>query len=149
MHQLVYASRARQPFSQADLQSMLIKFRAANSDLGITGLLVHSCGTFIQLLEGEQHVVAALYGRIEQDTRHFDCCLVDVSFPRRMFGDWAMAFEDLTGAAGTSMAGSIPLSLGIDLRLIDHSTILELFSFMSEQHGIRSDTQGAMPNLVV
>jgi len=132
MHQLVYRSTAKRAFSASDLQSMLLEFRSYNARHGITGILLHSWSAFLQLLEGERAQVEELYGRIVNDPRHIEIVRLDMSLPRRMFSDWSMGFVDLSGPA-QSMAGYAGFPSDLDLKEIDHATILELLTFFSEQ----------------
>jgi Sensors of blue-light using FAD len=132
MHQLVYRSRAKRAFSASDLQSMLLRFRSHNARLGITGILLHSWGNFLQLLEGERAQVEDLYAHIAEDPRHIEIAPVDMSLPRRMFADWSMGFVDLSAPA-RPVSGYAGFPSDLDLREIDHATILELLTFFSEQ----------------
>jgi hypothetical protein len=72
-----------------------------NGPAGITGVLVHDRGCFVQLLEGPKAAVDGIYARICEDTRH--TAITQVFYEpagERLFGDWAMAFAN---------AGDIPL----------------------------------------
>jgi hypothetical protein len=95
--QLCYASVAAVPFDGPALQALLTKARAHNGGDGITGLLLYGNGHFVQLIEGEQAPVDALYARILRDSRHQQVFLMyrDV-VGTRDFGNWEMAFERLT-----------------------------------------------------
>lgn len=48
MYHLIYASSASKPFSQLELDDLLIKARQNNIRLGITGMLIYRDGNFIQ-----------------------------------------------------------------------------------------------------
>jgi hypothetical protein len=95
--QLCYASEATAPFETLALRQLLERARANNARDGITGLLLYGNGYFVQVLEGEERPVSALYARILSDTRHhrvFELYREPVT--TRDFGTWAMAFEKLT-----------------------------------------------------
>ena len=93
--QLVYMSAATRPFSDEELALLLIKSRHNNESLNISGMLVYHEGSFLQVLEGEEHAVEALYGRIAEDPRHQNCVmLLKVCIIRRSFGDWSMGFAN-------------------------------------------------------
>jgi hypothetical protein len=55
---------------EQSLKSILLKSRAKNTRRGIMGMLVFCGDNIIQVLEGDQEDVTALYQLIEQDIRH-------------------------------------------------------------------------------
>ena len=92
----MYVSSAVGPWGRAELTALLEQSRAKNTSLGVTGLLLHREGTFMQVLEGEEDVVRPLYGTIAHDPRHADVVNVWGSLsPTRRFGEWSMGFRDL------------------------------------------------------
>ncbi|HYO82621.1 MAG TPA: BLUF domain-containing protein [Bryobacteraceae bacterium] len=97
MLSLVYVSSARQEFSHADLFELLKRSRENNTRLGVTGMLLYNDGNFIQVLEGPEEAVRSLYSTIGADARHGGViCLLERSIERREFGDWSMAFRNLS-----------------------------------------------------
>jgi hypothetical protein len=93
MRQLLYVSRTPGELSPFELDRILTASRTNNAMLGITGLLVHIDGGFLQMLEGEERAVRELYARIATDRRHSDIrLLLDREWPQA-FGDWSMGFE--------------------------------------------------------
>jgi hypothetical protein len=118
MFHLVYVSSAAKPFSQDELVDLLVKARAKNSRLGITGMLLYKGGNFIQLLEGEEAVVHQLFATICQDPRHLGVIvLLDEPAGEPLFGDWSMGFRDLADAEVQALPGFTPfmnLSLGVE-----------------------------------
>ena len=70
MIQLIYASSATIHFTLDKLEEMLSAGRARNKARGITGMIVYHQGRFLQILEGEEHVVDALFEKILIDSRH-------------------------------------------------------------------------------
>ena len=50
-----------------------------NPASGVTGMLLYGNGTFLQALEGDEKVVADLYGKIEKDSRHIDVKMQDAA----------------------------------------------------------------------
>lgn len=106
IYRLVYVSAATTPFSKADLVALLEKARSNNQRLGITGLLLYREGDFLQLLEGEQAAVKALYRTIERDHRHSGTIvLLEEETPERLFAEWSMGFRDLKDPAVLAMPG--------------------------------------------
>lgn len=93
---LVYVSAAREFFSAEKLKALLAQSREKNARLGITGLLLHKSGTFMQILEGPEPEVLKLFSAIERDPRH---CNVNRLFvwpiERREFANWSMAFHEM------------------------------------------------------
>lgn len=96
LNQLVYASAAANPFSQAELRGLLSKARARNSTVGITGLLLYHNQSFFQILEGEEEDTDSIFARIGRDPRHNRILLLSKkNIEERNFGDWSMGFVDL------------------------------------------------------
>lgn len=98
MIQLIYVSAATVEFSDEELKTLLITARTNNEQLGISGMLVFHTGSFLQILEGEQQAVFALYDKIERDHRHRNVkVLLRTEINERSFGEWKMGFYDASG----------------------------------------------------
>ena len=96
VYRLAYISHAATKFARVQLLGMLNDFRTANQKLDITGILLHKDDDFMQLLEGHEAVVSALFERIEKDPRHTDVVVVERNrIEERQFTHWSMAFRDL------------------------------------------------------
>lgn len=94
LYSLVYVSAAVDHFSDDALQELLKRARHKNAQLGVTGLLLYSDGSFMQCLEGPRPTVSALFETISRDPRHHQVMtLVDEPVEQREFGEWAMAFR--------------------------------------------------------
>lgn len=103
---LLYRSREAYEMDAADLLKLLFDARAHNAAQGISGLLLHHEGRFMQVLEGPREAVQRLYRRIAQDARHRDLVLeIDQPADRRLFPEWSMGF-----AEAPRLRGSTPLS---------------------------------------
>jgi len=88
---LLYASRARQPIDAALLDAILATCLERNPRHGITGVLCHGNGIFLQALEGGRHEVSQLFQAIARDPRHHDVVLLGYEEIReRDFAGWAM-----------------------------------------------------------
>ncbi|WP_158011084.1 BLUF domain-containing protein [Hymenobacter lapidarius] len=99
-YHVLYRSHATRPFSEAQLQELLAAARSYNTRHHLTGLLLHSNGCFVQVLEGPKAVVQALYARIQQDARHTHVVTVSEGHgPKRRFGNWDMALGRVAGSA--------------------------------------------------
>lgn len=106
---LVYVSSARELFSDEDLKALLAQSRENNQRLGLTGMLLYKDGNFMQLLEGPEDTVMALYARIERDPRHRGVLIVlKREVEERAFPDWSMGFKNLGDAALQQMPGYSP-----------------------------------------
>ena len=103
MFYLAYVSTARELLNQEELARLLATCERNNTAAGVSGALVYAGGSFLQVLEGDEVTVRALFGRIRRDSRHHDIILLDEGDEdEREFGEWSMAFRDLTGQmAGT------------------------------------------------
>ena len=69
MRQLLYVSNPTSELTPSALDKILTASRANNALLGVTGLLLHIDGGFLQMLEGEEIAVRTLYTRIAADRR--------------------------------------------------------------------------------
>jgi hypothetical protein len=92
--QLVYVSVARAPFTAVDLADLLEQSRERNLATGITGLLLHDDGNFMQALEGDREAVLSIFESIKRDTRHRDVLtLLTHQVDQRDFAKWSMAWR--------------------------------------------------------
>ena len=112
---LVYVSSASTLFSRPELDDILRTSRQNNTRLGISGALLYRGGNLMQVLEGDEAPVRALYGRIERDPRHRGLItLLSGEQEGRQFPDWSMAFRDLdagpSGLPGFSDFLNTPLT---------------------------------------
>lgn len=108
MLQLIYASAATIKFSTVDLQELLKRARENNQSLGVSGMLVFHEDSFLQILEGDEEVVQALYHKIESDDRHANIkLLLRAKIDERSFGDWRMGFYDTSQNRGLADTGFV------------------------------------------
>ncbi|RZK32094.1 MAG: BLUF domain-containing protein [Hymenobacter sp.] len=106
MHHLIYLSQATRPLSAKALTYLLDQARQANERQHLTGALIYRNKRFIQLLEGEQAVLEQAYARITRDPRHQHLCKVaDYPVAARRFAEWPLAFQSLSPAQFTHLAG--------------------------------------------
>jgi hypothetical protein len=93
---LTYASRAADWLTRADLRDIARTAQTRNRALGVTGLLLHVDGDFLQILEGPAGQVEGLFERIEADPRNrWVTRLATERVLRRAFEDWAMGCFDI------------------------------------------------------
>jgi hypothetical protein len=97
LRQILYVSAGRPDLGPDGLSEILRTARRNNADWGLTGLLCHLDGSFLQILEGEADAVGRMYRRIHRDPRHDRMMiLLDRPIAARDFPDWRMGFEDLS-----------------------------------------------------
>jgi len=93
---IIYSSAAKNPFGHDDLLALLGKSRSKNSNLNISGMLLHIEGSFLQVIEGREEDIDALFDQIADDPRHGNIVtIVRESIGQRAFADWSMGFADL------------------------------------------------------
>lgn len=73
--QLVYASKPSTE-SLFDVEDLLVRSRAKNKRLHVTGYLCFRSDLFLQVLEGTPAAVSALYTSIANDGRHSNVVLL-------------------------------------------------------------------------
>jgi hypothetical protein len=90
----MYRSRTLIPQDQRKLElgRLFSEARSNNKKQGITGALLLSEDWFVQVLEGEEGAVRALFAHIERDARHDSVSVLETGqVPVRVFARWAMA----------------------------------------------------------
>lgn len=103
---IVYSSFSTTPFSDADLAALLAQSRLNNEPRGITGMLLHRDGQFMQALEGPRAAVHSLLRVIAGDLRHTGMWTLDEApLARRRFGSWSMGYRDLAQVDAADLPG--------------------------------------------
>ena len=96
---LGYISVAQPGLDRADLKHILHVSHRDNPPRQVTGLLVHCCGNFMQVLEGPKPGVHEIFRRIRASPLHSTIrVLFDEPLPEREFGDWAMFCKEVDEA---------------------------------------------------
>ncbi len=94
LYQLVYMSAAAPELTKDALIDILAAAQKNNAKRGITGLLLHSDGNVIQVIEGQKEDVEALYSKIENDSRHENpMVLYRKAITERDFPEFKMGFR--------------------------------------------------------
>ena len=97
LRQILYVSAGQPDLGPDGLAEILRTARRNNAQWGLTGLLCHLDGSFLQILEGEADAVGRMYRRIHRDPRHERMMmLLDRDIAARDFPDWRMGFEDVS-----------------------------------------------------
>ena len=67
-----------------------------NAESGLSGMLLYSSQSFLQMVEGSADAIGATYARIAADPRHTNLrLLLDLDVSARLFPDWTMGFEHI------------------------------------------------------
>lgn len=96
MIHLIYSSSATHLMRDAELYALLEEARTNNEKLGVTGMLLYRSGNFLQVLEGDEKTVCALFAKIAQDERHRNVIrIAQHDIEERNFADWQMGFVNM------------------------------------------------------
>lgn len=99
--QLIYRS---QPFGfdHAMLAGILVQARRNNRRDDITGALICRHDLYLQLIEGPEPAIDALYSRIAGDDRHCEVQLMaSDNVDERIFPEWEMLDDDVSSMSWT------------------------------------------------
>lgn len=116
---LMYTSKAVKLMNQTELSFLLEQSRRNNIAANLTGMLLYMegrfmnsvNGRFIQLLEGAESDVNAMFDCIKADDRHKSILLLAKGEePKRLFPDWSMGFKTMDENAGAPVAGFFQLN---------------------------------------
>lgn len=93
-YQLLYLSSATPELTEEALLQLLSDSQSRNAKRGITGLLLHSDGNIIQVIEGAKEDVEALYKKISHDSRHTGAMVLSRrEVAKRDFPEYKMGFR--------------------------------------------------------
>jgi len=124
MYYLIYRSFATQSFADDELQTLLAKSKRNNQQREITGFLYYFSQSFIQLIEGDEITVKALYQRILSDSRHRDRIILKEGYiATRFYPDWTMGYRFLSPEE-VKQAALYPTKDGV----INKNALLRLFN---------------------
>jgi hypothetical protein len=105
MISLAYFSSAARGVDVADLGLILQQSQRNNARAGVTGLLCHYDGSFLQFLEGEPEAVDTVLERISADPRHQQILIVHRQpITARAFADWSMGLVEMAGLSEADQA---------------------------------------------
>jgi hypothetical protein len=107
IRQLVYISNTHDPLDDAVLAALLKRARERNAEYGVTGVLLYSDQSVMQVLEGVETAVDIIFRIVSNNPLHSGVTIVqDRILPRRDFGGWAMAFQPMDKSAIEKLAGA-------------------------------------------
>lgn len=126
---IVYASSAVRALDEPALRELLDVSRSRNAEVGVTGMLIHAHGGFLQQIEGERDALAPVWESIRADSRHTDIRLFSHrTVEARRFEGWWMGFVapdpiSLGGAVdGFKQSAAFPL---VDPALVHNTGVAE------------------------
>ena len=103
---IAYVSAAAEEMDDDGVAAILVKSRANNRRLGLTGALLYHGGRFIQILEGPDDQVRERYDIIALDPRHRSVQIVkETAIAVRQFPEWTMGFRPLSDRSIKNFAG--------------------------------------------
>lgn len=76
---LIYTSKCSRQMTELEIINILYESSSGNARVGITSVLVHKEGQFMQLIEGNRLSILHLFDKIRKDTRHFSIEEFEVS----------------------------------------------------------------------
>lgn len=113
MIRLIYISTATSKPTEADLILLLRQSRARNLRQQITGMLLYSNRSYLQILEGDAKDVHEVYSSICNDPRNEgNVILIKSEISSREFPDWSMGFENLESCAPNELPGFVDIFKG-------------------------------------
>lgn len=93
-YRLIYSSVAADNVTDADFRMIAMFSRMWNKRENISGLLLHCGGNIMQVLEGPEDNVKALYAKIAKDERHKNVELrMSQPVEQAIFTEWSMGFR--------------------------------------------------------
>lgn len=94
LHQIIYISTAEPSLTEDALLELLSESQKRNAAKNITGLLLHSDGNIIQIIEGPEGAAKELFAKIAKDSRHRGVTLVSSkAIVKRDFPNFKMGFK--------------------------------------------------------
>jgi len=130
MHYVIYMSTAVKPFTDDELKELLIQSRRNNLRDNITGMLLYSRGSFVQVLEGDKEPLEALYVKILADKRHRSIFqLAYKPLEKRNFPHWSMGFKVIESGEYKELDGYFnPIPVGL-FKKASHASLSILKTF--------------------
>lgn len=91
---LCYVSSQKNSLKISDLSNLFKSVKRNNISVGISGILFHNNGNFLQVLEGNAEKVDRLYEKIRVDNRHHSIIIIiDTEICGRLFEDYDTEFS--------------------------------------------------------
>ncbi len=135
MKYLLYLSSAVNLMTTDQLIDILKIARRNNSARNVTGMLLYSEGSFIQVLEGESEDVDATFAKIQNDGRHKGILkLIEKPIDQRNFADWSMGFAEISTDKAKEIEGYLTSPQNVLDSDNNHSVIGVLKTFITSNN---------------
>ena len=124
LRQLAFASDAAAGLRAADTSALIVALRDRHARDGITGVLLYSGDSFLQLVEGSESATAECWRALLADGRHRNpVVLHDTTSPTSWFVDWRAGYAPDTMLAPRllrwkALAPTLPLHELNELRML-------------------------------
>ncbi len=116
-----------------ELLAILQISRHNNTSRGLTGMLLYSEGSFIQLLEGEEENLDTTYHSILTDPRHKNVIkMLEGESDKRVFPEWSMGFKAATAQELKEFEGYVNPKGGEFLTNADAAPIISLLKTFAD-----------------
>lgn len=111
---VAFVSALVQPLHREILEPLLSRWRVANAQRGVTGLLLIDDEACFQVIEGFPDTIEDLYAAIARDPRHRHVTrLVHRQTDQRCFGDWSLGLSRAARADLAAIPGLEALGAGL------------------------------------
>lgn len=91
--QLAFASEVRAGVGAAETSAVIGALRASHARDSVTGVLLYSGHSFLQLIEGSEAAIAASWRALLADGRHRNpVVLYEAMTPTRWYSDWRAGY---------------------------------------------------------
>jgi hypothetical protein len=139
LHILAYFSSATSEFQDSNLADIIKTSAATNERLGVTGLLCYHDRSFVQFLEGEEHVLHRLYEKIKNDPRHTGVyTMLNEPIKQRVFDKWTMALRNVDDFKGDEKDVVLELfRVNLDRKVNGHVRLVEILLDIFRRHPLR------------
>lgn len=117
--------------SDDELLDLLQTARVKNAENNITGMLLYSEGTFMQVLEGEKEDLQRVYNYILADLRHRNIIvMITGMLNERIFSKWSMSFASVNADVLEMIEGySNPANINFTNDVDNHPTVNMIKTF--------------------
>ena len=91
LKRLVYLSRQETTLTTKDIHQIIETSEKNNEANGLSGLLIYSKRSFLQVIEGDIYKLNGSFAKICRDARHSDISIVEfTSIENQLFANWKM-----------------------------------------------------------
>eukprot|EP00665_Eupelagonemidae_sp_cell47_P017143 gene17143-biopygen13208 len=110
LERLTYVSHAIDEITAADVRAIRKVAEGRNAAQQVTGILIHVPPYFVQTIEGPPDSIAAIFGSILADTRHYKVDVIERGgCTTRRYPGWALEVIDIGKMRGSRSAAVLEL----------------------------------------